>query len=326
MALTDITDDIASGNTGRMYAAPARGVRSKPEWRDGREVRKPVVPWANPRVLTLVLVAYFATMLALMQQRLNWTPPPLPASVAEHLFSEGRAAEHISMPQLRQAHDYIERQGRLLAELAAARGGDVEVEVHRERVSGSVAMDFGGVPFTNAYRGLTNVVVTITPRAARGRKGLLVASHQDSAVASPGASDDVAMVAVMLEAARALLSRPTRALPAAPLVLLFDGGEESICQAGHGFFNSSAHVAGLGAFVNLEAMGAGGLPIIFQHTGAWTVAAWSRGAPNAHGARIAQDIFDTGLIPGDTDYRMFSARHYGTLPGLGGGAGLGGGE
>lgn len=37
-----------------------------------------------------------------------------------------------------------------------------------------------------------------------------------------------------------------------------------------------------------QAMGAGGLPILFQHTGAWTVAAWASGAPNAHGARIAQ--------------------------------------
>lgn len=67
-----------------------------------------------------------------------------------------------------------------------------------------------------------------------------------------GASDDVAMVAVMLEAARALLARPPASLPAVPLVLLFDGGEESICQAGHGFFNASTHARGLGAFINLE--------------------------------------------------------------------------
>ena len=36
------------------------------------------------------------------------------------------------------------------------------------------------------------------------------------------------MVAVMYEAARTLLASPR--LPAAPLVLLFDGGEESVCQ------------------------------------------------------------------------------------------------
>ncbi|KAG2493215.1 hypothetical protein HYH03_008635 [Edaphochlamys debaryana] len=290
---------------------------------------KPVKAWANARLLALVLFIYYAIMLVLMERRLHWTPPIRPVSAAPEWFSEERAMVHvvalagdlpdrqISMPQLAQAHDYVEAQARALAELAASRPErDVEVEVFRERVTGSVDMDFGGVPFTNAYRGLTNIVMRITPKGTEGRKGLLIAAHHDSAVASPGAADDVSMVAVMLEAARALLSRPGGALPGVPLVLLFDGGEESICQAGHGFFNSSQHARGLGAFINLEAMGGGGLPILFQHTGAWVVAAWARGAPNAHGARIAQDIFDTGIIPGDTDYRMFSARHYGSLPGL----------
>jgi hypothetical protein len=70
-------------------------------------------------------------------------------------------------------------------------------QVFRENVTGSVAMDFGGVPFTNAYLSLTNIVVTLTPKAAVGRRGLLIASHHDSAVASPGGwggrSGDLAM-------------------------------------------------------------------------------------------------------------------------------------
>ncbi|KAG2449259.1 hypothetical protein HYH02_006004, partial [Chlamydomonas schloesseri] len=278
-----------------------------------------------------------SALMVLMERRLHWMPPVRNATAAPEFFSEERAWAHmqalagdlpdrqISMPQLRLAHDYVEAQGRLLQQLAAARGGDVEVQVYRENVTGSVAMDFGGVAFTNAYNSLTNIIVTITPAGTAGRPGLLIASHHDSAVASPGASDDVAMVAVMLEAARALLSRPPASLPAVPLAaVLFDGGEESICQAGHGFFNASAHARGLGAFINLEAMGAGGLPILFQHTGAWTVAAWAAARPTHTGRasrrsashRRLQDIFDTGLIPGDTDYRMFSARHFGSLPGL----------
>ena len=40
--------------------------------------------------------------------------------------------------------------------------------------------------------------------------------------------------------------------------------------------HSSPLVSTLGAFINLEAMGAGGLPIVFQHTGAWTVEAYAR--------------------------------------------------
>lgn len=37
------------------------------------------------------------------------------------------------------------------------------------------------------YRHLDNVVLTITPKAARGAKALLIASHYDSPVCSYGA-------------------------------------------------------------------------------------------------------------------------------------------
>ncbi|EFJ42194.1 hypothetical protein VOLCADRAFT_107363 [Volvox carteri f. nagariensis] len=313
---------------------------------------QPIVPWASARLLFLGIILYYAAMLPLMQQRLHWNPPVRSASSPLELFSEERAMEHvkalagelpdrqISMPQLRKAHDYIVRQGELLAEMAAARGGDVEVKVYRETVTGSVAMDFGGVPFTNAYRGLTNVVVTITPTNAASaaataptaataaataeekaedegskeatagpegaggpprRRGLLIASHHDSAVASPGASDDVSMVAVVLEVARAILSRPTSSLPAVPLVLLFDGGEESICQAGHGRGRTS-HLVPAHGRLDGDVLGPGGEER-------------SRGE-NCSGGWPGGDIFDTGIIPGDTDYRMFSARHFGSLPGL----------
>ncbi|GFR46027.1 hypothetical protein Agub_g7301, partial [Astrephomene gubernaculifera] len=384
----------------KMVALTAARARILPQQQPNGErvVAKPV-PWANPRLMLLGIFAYYSIMLFFAHWRLQWTPAVQPASAPPHLFSEERAAAHvaalagglpdrqISMPQLQQAHDYIVRQGRLLQQLAEAREArDVEVKVYREdNVSGSVAMDFTGLPFTNAYRGLTNVVITITPLLGSSSssntpaeekqdpqggdtrhgstgdssssgssssngghaaaedasstataaaaaatssspkdsgsrpqqpRGLLIAAHHDSAVASPGASDDASMVGVMLEAARALLSGPASLLPAAPLVLLFDGGEENLCQGAHGFMSSSPHARNLGAFVNLEAMGGGGLPLLFQHTGAWTLAAWARGARHARGSRIAQDLFDTGVIPGDTDYRMFSARHFGSLPGL----------
>ncbi len=29
-----------------------------------------------------------------------------------------------------------------------------------------------------------------------------------------------------------------------------------------------------------------------------------------------QDFFDAGLIPADSDYRMFSSKHFGWLPGI----------
>ncbi|EFN50786.1 hypothetical protein CHLNCDRAFT_142511 [Chlorella variabilis] len=59
-----------------------------------------------------------------------------------------------------------------------------------------------------------------------------------------------------------------------------------------------------------------GPDVVFQHTGDWTLAAYARSAPRPRGTTMAQDFFDLGLIPADTDYRMFSYRHYGSLPGI----------
>lgn len=47
-------------------------------------------------------------------------------------------------------------------------------------------------------------------------------------------------------------------------------------QAAHGWMQNSPLVSTLGAFINLEAIGAGGMPLVFQHTGAWTVKAYAR--------------------------------------------------
>lgn len=49
-------------------------------------------------------------------------------------------------------------------------------------------------------------------------------------------------------------------------------------------------------------MGGGGLPIIFQHTGAWALDAYKRGAKYARGSRVAQ----VGVASCCIIYRMCS--------------------
>jgi hypothetical protein len=56
--------------------------------------------------------------------------------------------------------------------------------------------------------------------------------------------------------------------------------------------------------------------VVFQHTGDWVLRAYARAAPFPRGTTVAQDFFELGLLPADTDYRMFSYRHYGALPGI----------
>ena len=44
--------------------------------------------------------------------------------------------------------------------------------------------------------------------------------------------------------------------------------------------------------------------------------AYAKAAKYPRGASLGQDIFDTGLLPADSDYRMYSYEHYGNMPGL----------
>ena len=83
---------------------------------------------------------------------------------------------------------------------------------------------------------------------------------------STGASDCAACVGVMLEVARQLVADPTRHL-AGPALFLFNGGEETVLTAAHGFMTGSKWAPGVGAFINLESTGPGGPDIVFQHTG-----------------------------------------------------------
>lgn len=129
-------------------------------------------------------------------------PPPLPADAPLSAFSEGRALQHlrvltkdigqrqVTTPGLRLAADYLHR---VCSDLAASAAGrrDISITVDRELVSGSVAMEFLGSNFTNAYEHLENIICYIAPTLPPGapeRKALMVVAHHDSAIATTGAA------------------------------------------------------------------------------------------------------------------------------------------
>ncbi|MFX4531870.1 M28 family peptidase, partial [Acinetobacter baumannii] len=87
--------------------------------------------------------------------------------------------------------------------------------------------------------------------------------HHDSVYGSPGAADDSAGVAAILETARALGARgtPLRDL----IVVLTDGEDSGLCGAQR-FFAADPARGRIGALINLEARGGGGRATLFQTT------------------------------------------------------------
>ena len=59
------------------------------------------------------------------------------------------------------------------------------------------------------------------------------------------------------------------------------------------------------AFINLEAAGAGGKEVVFQTgpSNPWLAMAWAANAPHPFGTIVAQELFQSGVIPAESDFR-----------------------
>jgi len=72
-------------------------------------------------------------------------------------------------------------------------------QVRQEQVSGGVLMALLGLELANIYQNLTNIVLTITPKAYQTVPAVLVNGHFDSAIGSPGRHTNARHKVSMLE-------------------------------------------------------------------------------------------------------------------------------
>lgn len=233
-------------------------------------------------------------------------PRPKPASIPATEFSADRAWPVLSYladtigyrvagtPGARRAESYLARR---LRELPG-----VEVEV--QEVSG--ARSAGGR--VTAYT-LRNVVARIPGRSP---DALLLSAHYDTPPGSVGAGDDGVAAASLVEIARALAAGPK---PEHTIIMLINDGEEAGLLGSSGFVRHP-WFRDVRAFVNLESAGPHGKSILFQAGlgGGWLVSTYAGSVPYPYGTVLAQDIFQSGAIPSDTDFRIY--RDDGGLVGL----------
>ena len=211
------------------------------------------------RLVALVAALLGAVLIAALAAR---PPGPLAVNADAVLFSADRAFVDIREMARAPHPTGSPEQARVRAYLVG-RLRAVGLEARTETVpfsrKGRERLERWGGPAALG-RDPENVVAVLPGRDHTGPAVLLMA-HYDTVWGSPGAADDGAGVAAMLEIARALKAGPP---PVRDVVLLFTDAEELNGDGALGFFERDPLAARIGVAVNLEARGAGGRAVMFE--------------------------------------------------------------
>jgi hypothetical protein len=157
-----------------------------------------------------------------------------------------------------------------------------------------------------AYAGRAENVVATLRGTAPGAGRVVVAAHYDTVAGSPGAGDDQASVAAVLEIARALTAGPP---PRADVVFLLSDGEEA-GQLGASLF--ARRTPGPGVVVNGEGTGNAGRSVLLQLSpGAGPVVAAFAAADHPAGDSVTPALFP--LLPTGTDLDALAGGGYAGL-------------
>ncbi|RBQ19472.1 aminopeptidase [Spongiactinospora rosea] len=231
------------------------------------------------------------------------TMQPLPASAPAGEFSAERALVHLRRfadrprplggPASDRARDY------LTAQLRAA---GLEVEVQRA---------VGAAPAAGlaSFGQVDNIVARLPGTDPTGT--VVLAAHYDSASMGPGASDDGAAVAAMVETVRAL--RAGGAALRNDIVLLMTDGEEDGVLGAEAFARLHPLGRAGGVLLNWEARGVSGPSLMFETSknNAGLVQAFLDAVPAPRGDSSMAAIYR--LLPNNTDFTPLTAAGFSGL-------------
>src|SRR6267143_1539126 len=251
------------------------------------------------RASAKLLAALAVTIVFIGLAALRYRPPPArPADAPAQDFSAGRAREVLrAVLGGGEPHPTGSEAGARVRQRVFA---ELDRLGYQPRIQEAFACGAVGI-----CARVTNVIARLDGR--RAVKAVLLSAHYDSVPAGPGASDDGAGVATVLEIARILAARPP---PPHPVVLLLTDGEEAGLLGATLFVQQHPLSKQVKAAVNLDARGTSGPSLMFE-TG--TANTWLM---RLYGSAIARP-FSNSLyyvvykrLPNDTDFSVFKTAAY----------------
>lgn len=143
-----------------------------------------------------------------------------------------------------------------------------------------------------------------------GGKAVLLMAHYDTVGSAPGAADDGAGVATVLETMRALKAGPP--LKNDVIALLTDGEEVGLLGSS-AFVQQHPWAKDVGLVLNFEARGNGGPSIMFETSeqNGWLISEFAQASPRPVANSLSYELYR--LLPFDTDLRPLKESG---LPGL----------
>ncbi|MBN1204938.1 MAG: M28 family peptidase [Myxococcaceae bacterium] len=234
----------------------------------------------------------------------SWTrlpPAPVPAEAPPTVFSEARALpllQHLAGEIGSRPLGSLENDR--AAEFLAQRLKEIPgLEVELQETRGALV----DTEYAFPYR-VRNVLARLPgqePGAA-----VLVSAHYDSTPDGAGAGDNGVAVAAAVEVARALAAGPR---PRHSVLFNFNGGEEHGLLGADGFLQHP-WAREVQAVINLDAAGPAGKALLFRATpdAFGLLETYASAAPYPFGSVVGEDLFRAGLVPSDTDFRVYGER------------------
>lgn len=254
-------------------------------------------PYVKRSAATALAAFLFLAALAFVAVWLVQPPRAVPDTAPPAEFSSARAMRHVRAVAQKPhptGSDEIERVRRYVVGELEALG--VRAEIQEATVVPTQSRAGWPAPAARVRNIVARVAGTSNSRA------LMLAAHYDSVPTAPGASDDAAGVATLIETVRALKSGPPLKND---LILVFSDAEELGLMGARAFADAHPWMKDVGLVLNFEARGAGGPSMMFETSdgnGA-LVSGMASAAPHTVANSLMYAVYKR--LPNDTDMTVY---------------------